>query len=145
MTKQVEVEVAPGQGLVDLNTAVPLGLAASEAISNAFKHAFPAGRRGVLRLAFRAPTGTEDGELTVRDDGVGSDMPRAPGHRGAGLSLAEALARQVGGRVSVARDGGTVWRLTFAGPGRSGGAAAASDPAAAAARSGTDIPVGVPA
>ena len=123
MAERVEVEVAPAQGLVDLNTAVPLGLAASEAISNAFKHAFPGGRRGVVRLAFRAPTGAGDGELTARDDGVGLPERRAPGARGAGLSLAEALARQVGGRVSVERDNGTVWRLTFAGPGGRGTAA----------------------
>jgi two-component sensor histidine kinase len=145
MAERVAVEVAPAQGLVDLNTAVPLGLAASEAISNAFKHAFPGGRRGVVRLAFRAPTGAGDGELTVRDDGVGLPEQRAPGARGAGLSLAEALARQVGGRVSVARDNGTVWRLTFAGPGRGGGAAVAEDPAAAVERSGIDIRVGEPA
>ena len=118
MAKQVAVEVAPSPGRVDLNTAVPLGLAASEAISNAFKHAFPEGRRGAVRIAFSAPTDAADGELTVSDDGVGVAEPLARGARGAGSSLAEALARQIGGRVSVARDdgGGTVWRLTFAAP-----------------------------
>jgi two-component system, sensor histidine kinase PdtaS len=118
MAGRVAVEVAPSGCRVDLNTAVPLGLAASEAISNAFKHAFPEGRRGVVRISFRAPTEVAEGELVVRDDGIGLPEPRNPDRRGAGLSLAEALARQVGGRMSVrpANEGGTVWRLNFAGP-----------------------------
>lgn len=127
MAGQVAVEVAPAQGLVDLNTAVPLGLAAAEAIANAFKHAFPDRQRGVVRIAFRAPTGAAEGELTVRDDGIGLVEPRAPSTRGAGLSLAEALARQIGGRISVAprSGGGTECRLTFGGP-TSGGTVVAS-------------------
>jgi two-component sensor histidine kinase len=146
MAGRIAVEVAPSpSGLVDLNTAVPLGLAASEAISNAFKHAFPDGRRGVVRIAFRAPTGAGDGELTVRDDGVGAPGRQGPGRRGAGLSLAEALARQIGGRVSVAQDGGggTVWRLAFAAPARGGGAVA--DGGCAAGRDGIDEPPAAPA
>jgi two-component sensor histidine kinase len=133
MVGQVAVEVAPAQGLVDLNTAVPLGLAAAEAIANAFKHAFPHGRRGIVRIAFRAPTDAAEGELTVRDDGIGMAGPRAPSPRGAGLSLAEALARQIGGRISVApaANGGTECRLTFGEPACGGrgrvGAGSASD------------------
>ncbi len=140
MAGRVAVEVAPSpSGLVDLNTAVPLGLAASEAISNAFKHAFPGGRRGAVRIAFRAPTGAADGELTVRDDGVGAPERHEPGRRGAGLSLAEALARQIGGRVSVASGGGgTVWRLAFAAPARGGGAGV--DGVCAAGRDGIEPP-----
>jgi two-component sensor histidine kinase len=139
MAGRVAVEVAPSRGLVDLNTAVPLGLAASEAISNAFKHAFPGGRRGALRIAFSAPTDAADGELTVGDDGIGLAEPLARGARGAGSSLAEALARQIGGRVSVARNGGggTVWRLTFAAPPARGGAA---DAGPAAGRDGLGRP-----
>jgi two-component sensor histidine kinase len=131
MAGRVAVEVAPSPGRVDLNTAVPLGLAAAEAIANAFKHAFPGGRRGAVRIAFSAPTDGADGELTVRDDGVGLPEPRAPGARGAGLSLAQALARQIGGRISVAEyggGGGTVWRLTFAAPVRAADAFGGAGP-----------------
>jgi two-component sensor histidine kinase len=127
IAERVTIEVAPVQACVDLNTAVPLGLAAAEAISNAFKHAFPGERRGLVRLSFRAPTLTENGEVTVSDDGIGTIEPRLPHRRGAGLSLAEALARQVGGRLSVQRDGagGTMWRLTYGG--QIGGAKLAAD------------------
>jgi two-component sensor histidine kinase len=115
LAEQIVVEIAPGHGIVDLNTAVPLGLAAAEAIGNAFKHAFPDGQRGRVWIAFRVPTEWEDGELTVLDDGIGIADQQVPTARGAGLSLAEALARQIGGRVWVGQgeNGGTVWRLTF--------------------------------
>jgi two-component sensor histidine kinase len=115
MAEQIVVDLAPGQGTVDLNTAVPLGLAAAEAIANAFKHAFPDGQRGRVSIAFSAPTECQDGELTVLDDGIGLAEQQFPKSRGAGLSLAEALARQIGGRISVSQgeDGGTIWRLAF--------------------------------
>jgi two-component sensor histidine kinase len=118
MADRVTIEVVPSDDRLDLTTAVPLGLAAAEAISNAFKHAFPSGRRGLLRLAFRAPTDLAHGELLVSDDGIGVPEGQLGSSRGTGLSLSKALARQVGGVVSTARNegGGTVWRLTFTGP-----------------------------
>ncbi|MFC7538217.1 MEDS domain-containing protein [Siccirubricoccus deserti] len=121
MAGQVAVEVAPAQGLVDLNTAVPLGLAAAEAIANAFKHAFPNGRRGIVRLpsAPRPMRRTENSRCATTALGLPDRWHRA---QGAGLSLAEALARQIGGRISISPgcDGGTECRLTFSGP-NSGG------------------------
>jgi two-component sensor histidine kinase len=113
MSGQVAIEVAPCEDLVDLNTAVPLGLAAAEALANALKHGFPQGRRGHLRLAFRAPTEEKEGELTIQDDGIGLPDPMPPNPRGAGLSLATALAHQIGGQVSLTRHNGTLWRLTY--------------------------------
>lgn len=115
MADRVEIIVDETPDRVDLNTAVPLGLAAVEAITNAFKHAFPGGRRGCLAISFQAPMPDREGELMVRDDGVGIPPSAAPGGRGAGLSLAAALARQIGGRVVIEHDRGTVWRLAFAG------------------------------
>ncbi len=116
MTDRIEVVVEDSADGVGLDIAVPLGLAAVEAITNAFKHAFPEQRRGRLSIAFRAPTPEREGELLVRDDGIGTPEHTAPASRGAGLSIAAALARQLGGRVVVERDVGTVWRLAFAGP-----------------------------
>jgi two-component sensor histidine kinase len=114
---RVTIEIAPVQGFVDLNTAVAVGLAAAEAISHALKHAFRGEQRGLVRLSFRAPISTKNGEVTVSDDGIGIIEPRLPHRSSAGLSRAEALARQIGGRLSVQRGGagGTVWRLTYGG------------------------------
>jgi two-component sensor histidine kinase len=120
MSNRIAIEVAPSSDRVDLNTAVPLGLAASEAISNALKHAFPDGRRGIVRLAFRAPSSEAEGELSVCDDGVGVPEGLSANIKGAGMSLANALAGQVGGVVSAGQNesGGTVWRLTYPAPRR---------------------------
>ncbi len=141
MGQRVTIEVMPSDCRVDLNMAVPLGLAASEAISNAFKHAFPAGRRGCVRLAFQAPTEATDGEVTVSDDGIGISEPPSAGWRGAGSSIAEALARQVGGQVAVERNNGTVWRLTFKRLGQGNSKAVA----AATGTSRTGLPIIEPA
>ncbi|MBP0446744.1 MEDS domain-containing protein [Roseomonas sp. SSH11] len=116
MSGQVTVEVAPCEDLVDLNTAIPLGLAAAEGLANALKHGFPDARKGRLWLSFQAPTDDVDGELTIRDDGVGIPDPMPATRRGAGLALATALAGQIGGRISLTRQGGTVWRLTYPAP-----------------------------
>jgi two-component sensor histidine kinase len=101
----VQVDVA---GSLDLDRAVPLGLLATEALSNALKHAFPDGRSGTITISL-----THDEtqwHFTVRDDGVG--MPAQP-TKGIGLSLIRALTRQLNGRSAVSKDGGTAVIVTF--------------------------------
>lgn len=115
MAERIAVAVADNADEVDLKDAVPLGLAAVEAITNVFKHAFPGDRKGRLSISFRGPKLDLEGELIVRDDGVGMLERLGIGPSGAGLSLAAALARQVGGRVVTESNNGTLWRLCFAG------------------------------
>jgi two-component sensor histidine kinase len=124
---RVAIEVvAAAEERVGLESAVPLGLIAGEAITNACKHAFPGGRVGRVRIAFRAPAGGAPGELVVRDDGVGMPPDAAGVDRGtplrrrghAGIALVQGIARQVGGRVEIGPagpGGGTELRLVFAG------------------------------
>ncbi|HEV7369908.1 sensor histidine kinase [Arenibaculum sp.] len=115
VTGRIAVEVGPAEGRLDLNTAVPVGLIAAEAIANALKHAFPAEGTGRIEIRFRAPGGGEEGELVVRDDGRGIGDADASGTGGSGLALVKAIARQVGGGVSIETRGGTEFRLSFGG------------------------------
>jgi PAS domain S-box-containing protein len=85
---------------LDLNTAILCGLIANELVSNALKHAFPAGH-GEITIAFHiAPAGRCT--LSVADDGVGLPPQALAGaERGFGLRLVEMLTEQLGGRLEV--------------------------------------------
>lgn len=80
--------------MVDVDTAIPLGLITTELLTNAYRHAYPAGASGVIRVRLALHAGIV--ELTIADDGVGvKDGARSPASTG--LQLVRALARQVGG------------------------------------------------
>lgn len=88
---------------VDVKLAMPIGLIVNELLTNALKHAFPAGRAGSIRLELASgPAGLR---LVVADDGVG--LPAEPGRSSTGLRLVRALAKQVGGSLEIKADRGT--------------------------------------
>jgi two-component sensor histidine kinase len=99
---------------ISLEAATPLGLVVNELLSNAFKHAFPDGRAGTVRVSL---TPSPDGRLVllVSDDGRG--MTASP--RGMGLTLVEGLAMQLDGNLETGGNPGTWVRLTFKDAGRS--------------------------
>lgn len=90
--------------------AVSLGLITNELVTNAMKYAFPGGQ-GVVRVAFAVDALTEQGCLTVADNGVGMG-PSRPGS--SGLQLVDGLARQIGGTVErTSSDQGTTFQVCF--------------------------------
>ncbi|MEP7240294.1 MAG: histidine kinase dimerization/phosphoacceptor domain -containing protein [Devosia sp.] len=97
---------------LDKDAATPLGLIVNEVVSNAFKHAFPAGRSGTISIALLRHD-ADHARLTVEDNGVGFD-PEAPA-KGIGRRLIAALTKQLGGEAEVTRpgDGGSRFVLTF--------------------------------
>ncbi|MGQ9364958.1 sensor histidine kinase [Azospirillum sp. ST 5-10] len=104
----VECRLAPLT--VDADLALPLGLIVNEAVSNAFKHAFPDGRPGVIAVSLEA-AGDDRAVLRVQDDGVGY----APAARGTGMGsrLIRSLAQQIGGGHAFRDENGTLFVLDF--------------------------------
>ena len=105
----------PSELFIGLDQATPFGLALSELIINAFKHAFPRGRSGVVSVTAREAEGNGM-EVVVADDGVG--LPAEVDWREAdtiGLSLVRGLLeRQMGGTLIVRRaEKGTEVTLRF--------------------------------
>ncbi len=113
---------------VDLDTALPIGLLVVELLTNAFKHAFADGRPGEIELRLTATHDTAT--LVVRDNGVG--MPPQVDTESMGLSLVQALARQIDARMEAGSAGGACFTLTFPLDGRRRGEAD-SPPASSAA------------
>jgi predicted ATPase/two-component sensor histidine kinase len=115
LAQNVRLVVNVGDLHLEMDRAVPCGLIVNELVSNALKHAFPAGRAGNISVALR-PDGPGRTLLAVSDDGVGlpADLDIARSDS-LGLRLVGDLAEQLHGSVSLARDGGgTTISVSFA-------------------------------
>lgn len=113
----LKVEAEPGI-MVGPGMSTPLALIASEMITNAVKHAFPDGAGQIGVRLYRAEG---DLVLEVEDDGVGiGDAPK----RRSGITIIDALVRQVNGRLERCDGRGTRYRLTVPLPGNGGLASA---------------------
>jgi len=110
----VELSVQTQPVVLEIKQAIPCGLLVNEMITNAFKHAFPHGRRGQVQVELE-----QQGEMIqirIGDDGTGIpaeiDVEQA---ETMGLKLITLLARQVEGELSVEREKGTSFTLRFKG------------------------------
>jgi two-component sensor histidine kinase len=106
-----EVDVGGVQLPIDL--AIPCGLLVNELVTNSFKHGFPGGRRGTIRVSLREE---QPGSLhlMVADDGVGipPDLDLRS-TRSLGLDLIFTFVNQLHATLEVKREGGTTFELRF--------------------------------
>ena len=109
-TDRVALRVVADHVMVDGALATPLTLLVNEAVTNAFKHAYPGGRAGEI---FVRVARTTDGGLRVaiQDDGVGFSPDVCNGSMG--LTLMRTFASQLGGDLAVLSDEGTTIQLTM--------------------------------
>lgn len=110
--EHVDLEVQVDDGLMlDLNTAVRCGLIANELITNAFKYAFPDGRKGRVTMGLCLDN---EGHLLmeVTDNGVGlphgMDTSRMAW---VGFDIVRGLAAQSKGKLDIHSNGGTACRV----------------------------------
>jgi two-component sensor histidine kinase/CRP-like cAMP-binding protein len=92
--------------------AIPLGLIASEAITNALRHAFSGHEEGRIRIVLKREPGNQL-LLLVQDNGHG--LPDGAGG-GLGTQLIQGLAKQIQGKIgfgSAAAEGGCTFLLRF--------------------------------
>jgi PAS domain S-box-containing protein len=101
--------------LLSLDHATPCGLLVNELVTNALKHAFPAGHSG--EIAIRLARTGELVELEISDDGVGlpADVDVNAGAT-LGLDLVFTIAGQLGADVEVRRAPGVGYRFRFPAP-----------------------------
>jgi len=104
------VDIQPLQ--VGLRQAVPIALILNESVTNSLKHAFPAGRHGVIAIHFRHEE--EQVFLSISDNGVGlrrSAEEAASESLGIGLMLG--LGRELRGNIQIHSDNGTIVSVRF--------------------------------
>lgn len=97
--RQIRLETACEDVELDLDKAIPLGLIASELITNAFKHAFKDREEGCIFISLRSNGGRKM-QLQVRDDGNGLPPGADPiSARTLGLRLVRSLSHQLRAQI----------------------------------------------
>ena len=111
--KRLQLHIDATELKMSSDQAVPMALIVTEAVSNAVKYAFPAGRHGNIWV--RLNTDGETAELEVRDDGVGIPAGRveteAGTRDGIGLQLIKGFSRQLGATLDIQEGNGTEYRV----------------------------------
>lgn len=107
----VKVKCHSDLGVVTGDQAVAAALIVVEAITNAFRHAFPAQKEGSIRVLLRREGAV--GVLTIEDDGIG-DLANST-ESGMGLELMHALTAQLEGTftLSETQGGGRTLLIRF--------------------------------
>ena len=99
--------------LLGLPQAVPLGLVLNEILTNAFKHAFPAGRSGTIRVRIGADE-RESVAVEIGDNGVGLPPSLQGDENSMGRKLIRMLVEdQLQGRLEGKFDQGVQFSIAF--------------------------------
>ena len=98
--------------MVDINTAIPLGLIVNELVSNSMKHAFPGDRCDEISVIFRQLE--NEYVLIVEDDGMG--LPEDIDYKNTnslGLRIVNSLIEQINGEMTLDKSKGSRFIIKF--------------------------------
>jgi PAS domain S-box-containing protein len=111
----VTLKLDVNDAFLKVDQAIPCGSIVAELVTNALKHAFPAGGEGEneICIAFHRTAGGEC-EVVVRDNGVGLPADfQFPTRETVGMLLIGAYSREIKATVEWQSDGGTTCRVVF--------------------------------
>lgn len=98
---------------LSIDDAIPCGLIINELVANAMKHAFPESGGGEINVNVSL-NGTGKVIISVSDNGVGMpDDFESRKSASLGLTLVDALVRQLRGELKLNKDNGTRFVITF--------------------------------
>jgi two-component sensor histidine kinase len=100
-----------------VDRAVPLGLLLNELLTNAYRHAFPGGASGMLRVSL-SRTPDDHVLLEVADDGVGFEPHEHELSETLGFRLLHALVGQLDASLEIESSRGTTVRISIPMPSR---------------------------
>lgn len=113
----VVLDIEMDETLIDIDTAVPLGLILNELLTNSFKYAFSKGKEGRIEIQLKTMVDEDSGDkrnmIVYRDNGPGlppdSDLSEA---KTLGLRLISKLSKQFKGTSKYAYNNGAEFTIT---------------------------------
>jgi PAS domain S-box-containing protein len=111
-TNVISYELNIPESLLNIDTAIPLGLIINELISNSLKYAFPDNRKGLISIIL--DKNYTEYTLIVKDDGIGIKEDINTTHSNTlGMTLVKLLSAQIDGKVETDFSNGTVHKIYF--------------------------------
>jgi PAS domain S-box-containing protein len=110
--EKIKLNINADNAMIDINTAIPLGLILNELVSNSLKHGFPESRKGDLTIEFHCKD--HECKLIVNDNGIG--IPKGLDYEktdSLGLKLVYGLSDQIGAKIKLDTLKGTRFEITF--------------------------------
>ena len=113
---RIKMDINVDHIMLDVNTAIPLGLILTELVSNCFKYAFPGDKKGKIKVDFYSyeDNTTNWFRLRVSDNGVGLPEGFNPEESDSlGLKLVYSLSEQIKAKVNLDTTDGTTFEISF--------------------------------
>lgn len=108
---KVQILIDINHIILNLSTAIPLGLIINELITNSLKHAFPGNKKGSVSIKI-VNIALNQFELIIEDNGVGIDKDKIQ-TKTFGLELINLLASQLKGSAKFENIGTTKYTISF--------------------------------
>ena len=110
--ENVRLEMQLAAVEIDIDRCISCGLIVNEVLSNAFKHAFPEGRDGLISLTLKQENDTLF--LEIRDNGIGLPEDfRIESSGTLGMQLIHNLSRQLKAALEISASSGTAFSISF--------------------------------
>jgi two-component sensor histidine kinase len=109
---KIKLNMDIGDIMLDINTAIPLGLIVNELVSNSMKHAFPNNKQGKIDIKFNLDNGNYS--MIVSDNGVGFPQDyNIENSDSLGLKIVNSLTEQIDGEIKIEISNGSKFILNF--------------------------------
>jgi two-component sensor histidine kinase len=111
--KNVKYIIQADPIMLDIDTAIPIGLIINELITNAYKYAFSNSTCGIIEIDF-VKTANHNFLLRISDDGKGLPEGFDPDNSPTlGLKLVKILTKQIRGKLNYSNKSGAEFNLVF--------------------------------
>ena len=109
---RVKIDCSMPELILDIDTAISVGLITNELLTNSLKYAFVGKKTGTINISLTRPN-DDSFLLRVSDDGIGKIMGELAKGTGFGTQLIELLTRQLDGTLNYEVENGTTALLSF--------------------------------